>query len=164
MLCSMLRRRAGRTERTKDLLDPLCLPPCREEEKLRECDKNDNDKRSIKTPLPCSFNCCLFFIRVRGGTGVYPSSPWVEGRNIPCTGPQYRTNLVTPINLMCMVLEGGRKLEYLKKPTRVQGEHACRRHKSIPQSAIKSITEALSELTTAVPHCLFGQLLNICYF
>lgn len=87
----------------------------------RHCDKIDNDERSIKTALPRSFNCCLFFIRVRGGTGVCPSCPRMESRNIPWTVSKHRTNLVTPVDLACMILEGGRKLEYLAQTYRCTG-------------------------------------------
>lgn len=165
----MLRRIAGRTERTKDLLDPRCLPPWRG--KVGRTDivtKFDNVERNIKTALPRSFNCCLFFIRVRGvrgGTGVCPSCPRMERRNLPWTVSKYRTSLVTPVNLACMALEGGRKLEYLAQTYTCAGRTWQKKNMgAIPQPAIKPGTEELSEQTTAVTCCLLWQLLNICYF
>lgn len=122
MLCSRLKRRAGRTQRTKDLLDPLYQPPCREGEgKL-----GDKKYTSMKTAWPFSVNCRLFLIGVIGGMGVRPSSSWLEGRNTQWRVTQFRTNLVTPINIIWLFLECGGKLEYRtwkKRPTYAQGEH-----------------------------------------
>lgn len=55
------------------------------------------------------------------GTGVNPSR---VGRQNNTVVPHFRVNLVIPIKLNCMFLESGWKLEYLKKSTDAQGEHA----------------------------------------
>jgi len=96
-----------------------------------------------------------------GGAGAYPSCHWARGgvhpgqlaspsqghietnETQPCTLTLTpKDNLESPINLTCMFLDGGRKLEYPERTHAYTGR-TCKLHTERPQVGVKPGTLSL---------------------